>query len=75
MFEYEKFISTIRRERKYQEITLRTLSKEIGISTSYLSEIENGKKECSFKIAHKMAKALKMGIEIEVKPIGPKEKK
>ena len=41
----------------YRPITLRKMATKLGISPSYLSEIEHGKKGCSLSLFRKMEEA------------------
>ncbi len=49
------WLKEFRRERGLQ---IREVSKEIGISVSYYSQIENGKRNCPVPTAKKIAAAL-----------------
>ena len=54
-----KFTEVLARARKEKRIKLRDLSQTVGLSMSYLSEIENGKKQPpDEQILYKLAKAL-----------------
>lgn len=52
----------IRKQRKEQHISLKVLASEIGVSTSFLSQIENGKNEPSLSTLKKIAEALNVTI-------------
>lgn len=55
--------SPIRVWRDFRGMTSRNLAKAIGISTAYLSEIENGKKEGSISVFRNIAKALHVDVD------------
>lgn len=55
--------SPIRAYREHSGITLRQLSSEAGISVSYLSEIESGRKAGSSSALFRIAKALGTTID------------
>lgn len=48
----------IKKYRELKELSLGELAKKTGLSKSYLSEIENGKKVCSLKILYKIGNTL-----------------
>lgn len=55
MYKYEILHYT----RKNSKISLDTLSKDIGVSKSYLSSIETGNRRLSYDLAVKIAKYFK----------------
>lgn len=48
--------------RKEKELTLVKLAEEIGCSFNYLSDLENGRRDPSLKMAAKLAKALEFNV-------------
>ena len=48
----------IKMERKNNELTLREMGLEIGLSHSYLSQIESGQRKASPELLEKISKAL-----------------
>lgn len=48
----------VRKYRELKELSLVELAKKTGLSKSYLSEIESGKKICSLKTLYKIGKTL-----------------
>lgn len=52
----------IKKHRKLKKRTLRDMKKNGVVNTAYLSEIENGKKNPSLVVLHRIAKSL--GIDI-----------
>ncbi|MGE5553441.1 MAG: helix-turn-helix domain-containing protein [Betaproteobacteria bacterium] len=52
------FASAIRQEREERGWTLQQLAERAGVSVSYLSEIEQGKKRPSLKVARRLSQAL-----------------
>jgi DNA-binding XRE family transcriptional regulator len=55
--------SPIRVWRDFRGMTSKELAKAIGISTAYLSEIENGKKEGSISVFRNIARALRVDVD------------
>lgn len=55
--------SPVRAYREYGGLTLRQLSSKAGISVSYLSEIENGRKTGSSSALFRLAKVLKTTVD------------
>ncbi len=49
--------------REYRGYTGIELAKKVGISSAYLSDIENGKKDGSIKVLKALAKALNVDID------------
>ncbi|MDI6871781.1 MAG: helix-turn-helix transcriptional regulator [Bacillota bacterium] len=52
------FASAVRREREERGWTLQQLAERAGLSVSYLSEIEQGKKRPSLKVARRLSQTL-----------------
>lgn len=52
------FSSAVRREREERGWTLQQLAERAGLSVSYLSEIEQGKKRPSLKVARRLSQTL-----------------
>ena len=50
----------LRDERSAKKLTLCEVSKELGISECYLSQLENGKRKPSIVVAKRLAKYYKM---------------
>jgi len=57
-------ISPIRAWREYKQIKMNELAKKVGISSSYLSQIENGKRNPTIDTLKVIAKELKIDIEM-----------
>ncbi|HIE07737.1 MAG TPA: XRE family transcriptional regulator [Desulfarculaceae bacterium] len=57
-------VHPIRAWREYKNIKLNELAKKIGISSSYLSQIENGKRNPTIKRLKSIARAL--GVEADM---------
>lgn len=57
-----KFGENLRRHRKLAELTQEELGARSEISAKYLSEVENGLRNPSLEILHKMAMALNVNI-------------
>ncbi|MGB9812902.1 MAG: helix-turn-helix domain-containing protein [Thermovenabulum sp.] len=55
--------SLIRQLRKNRKISLKELAEKTGLSVSYLSEIETGKKQPSLEVIQKLADALNVSKE------------
>lgn len=53
------FARNLKIRRKRQHLTQAELAKKIGISTSFITEIENGRKAPSFSTIEKLSKILK----------------
>lgn len=53
----------IKTERKKQEISQEKLAEEIGISRTYLSDIENNRYNPSFGVVLSIAKYLNISLE------------
>ncbi len=49
--------------REYRGFSGRQLAKEVGISSSYLSDIENGKKDGSVSVVKRIAEILRVDID------------
>ena len=52
--------------REYRGLTMSTLAEAAGISQSYLSDIENGKKDGSVKVLKRIAQALNTDVDLIV---------
>ncbi len=57
-------IHPIRAWREYKQITVRELAKRAGITSSYLSQIETGKRNPTIDTLKSIAEAL--GIDVEI---------
>jgi DNA-binding XRE family transcriptional regulator len=57
-------IHPIRAWRKYRQTKMNELSKKIGISSSYLSQIENGKRNPTIDTLKAIAKELEIDIDM-----------
>ena len=57
-------VHPIRAWREYRQITIRELAKRAGITSSYLSQIETGKRNPTIDTLKSIAEAL--GIDVEV---------
>lgn len=55
-------MQTIKKLLKGKGMTQKTLARKIGISVTYLSEIENGKSKPSLKLLARIAAALNVSI-------------
>ncbi|KYO67299.1 helix-turn-helix domain-containing protein [Thermovenabulum gondwanense] len=55
--------SLIRQLRKNRKLSLKELAEKTGLSVSYLSEIETGKKKPSLEVVQKLADALNVSVE------------
>lgn len=63
----EDFGKHVRRERKNQGYNQEELAREVGISRTYLSQIEQGKAQnLSLRLAHRLSR--KLGIESPYRP-------
>lgn len=58
----EKFGKTVAMLRKEQGISQEKFALEAGISTRYMTDIENGKRHVSIDIVEKIAKQLGLSI-------------
>lgn len=54
--------------RLRQRLTISDLSKQTGVSVSYISKIENGQATPSFDVIKRISDALEMGIEDVIQP-------
>ena len=54
----------IRAWRKYKKINIKELAKTVGISGSYLSQIETGKKNLTIETLKDIAKAVEIDVEM-----------
>lgn len=54
----------IRAWRKYNKIKMKELAKKVGISSAYLSQIENKKRNPTIDTLKKIARALNLEIEM-----------
>jgi len=59
---YKIIGKNVRLFRKKERMTLNDLSKKTGISTSFLSNIENGSKQATLLTLEKIATALKINL-------------
>ncbi len=57
-------INPIRAWREYRQIKMNELSKKVGISSSYLSQIENGKRNPTIDTLKAIAKELEIDIDM-----------
>jgi len=57
-------ISPIRAWREHKQIKMNELSKKVGISSAYLSQIENGKRNPTIDTLKAIAKELEIDIEM-----------
>ena len=57
-------ISPIRAWREYRDIKMNELSKKVGISSSYLSQIENGKRNPTIDTLRAIARELEIDIDM-----------
>lgn len=64
----EHLASNLRRLRKAQKKSQRTLAIEADVDRSYIGDIENKKYSASLKILCALAKALQVNVEDLVKP-------
>lgn len=58
----EKFGKTVARLRKEQGFSQEKFALEAGVSTRYMTDVENGKRHVSIDIVEKIAKQLGMTI-------------
>lgn len=58
----EKFGKTVARLRKEQGFSQEKFALEAGVSTRYMTDVENGKRHVSVDIVEKIAKQLGMTI-------------
>ena len=56
-------MNVIRTAREKNGLSLRALAKLVGISPSYLSDLETSKRMGSYKIRFKIGKALKCDVD------------
>lgn len=54
--------STIKTYRRNKKITLKELAEKVGITASFLSDIENGKKQPSVETLSKLAEAFEVPL-------------
>jgi DNA-binding helix-turn-helix protein len=52
--------------REYRGLTMSALAEAAGFSQSYLSDIENGKKDGSVKVLKRIAQALNTDVDLIV---------
>jgi len=52
--------------REYRGLTMSALAEAAGFSQSYLSDIENGKKDGSVKVLKRIAQALNTDVDLLV---------
>jgi DNA-binding XRE family transcriptional regulator len=57
-------VSPIRAWRKHKQIKMNELAKKVGISSAYLSQIENGKRNPTIDTLKAIAKKLTIDIEM-----------
>lgn len=60
MIEYGKILRMLRIAK---DLSITELARQIGVSESYISEIEKGKKNPSYKVCEKYASGLKISVE------------
>ena len=53
----------IRKQREFQELSMRQFAELVGISNPYLSQIEHGHREPSRRVLEAMAEALQMNAD------------
>lgn len=58
--------SRLRVWREYRGLTMQELADAIGVSQSYISEIESGKKDGSLKVLKKISQVLKVDLDLLV---------
>ena len=58
-----KIILNVKQIRTERHMTLKQLSLKSGVSTTHISDIENGERGASLKIMVKLAKAFNLPIE------------
>ncbi len=68
------FGKNLRFYRRHRDFTLEELGAKTGISSSHLSEVENGKKSISLEKAIALTYALECAIEDLVAAVSPLEK-
>jgi transcriptional regulator with XRE-family HTH domain len=54
----------IRKQREFQELSLRQFAEQVGISNPYLSQIEHGHREPSQRVLEAMAQALQLNADL-----------
>ncbi|MFV0345356.1 MAG: helix-turn-helix domain-containing protein [Bacteroidales bacterium] len=59
----------LREERKRKKITQEELGKKIGVKKSYISSIENAKRNVSIEVLTRIAHALGVGIDYTLYPL------
>lgn len=57
-------VNPIRAWREHKQIKMNTLAKKVGISSAYLSQIENGKRNPTVDTLKTIAKELKIDIDM-----------
>lgn len=62
-----KIGQNVQRLRKEEEISQEALAAQCGINRSYLSEIENGKRNTTILNLHRIAVALDINLEILIR--------
>ena len=60
--------SPLRAWRKYRGLTLASLARTVGVSSGYLSQIENGHKSGTLDLFRRLAGALNVSIDQLVEP-------
>lgn len=60
MIEYGEILRALRIAK---DLSITELARQIGVSKSYISEIENGKKNPSYEVYGKYACGLKISVE------------
>ena len=63
MTEDGSFGQFIRKQREFQELSLRQFAELVGISNPYLSQIEHGHREPSKRVLEAMAEVLQLNAE------------
>lgn len=59
-----KIILTVKQIRKERKMTLKQLSIKLGVSTTHISDIENGERGASLEVMVRLAKAFNLPIEL-----------
>ncbi|RZJ46029.1 MAG: XRE family transcriptional regulator [Brevundimonas sp.] len=56
----QTFGRNVRRQRQDRQVTLEALADQVGLSYSYLGEIERGKRNPTLAVVERLANALKI---------------
>lgn len=59
-----KIILNVKQIRKERKMTLEQLSIKSGVSTTHISDIENGERGASLEVMIRLAKAFNLSIEL-----------